>query len=179
MSRRPGTAVGREAGREGAELACGMCGTRFREDRGQPACAACPLARACRYVRCPRCGFENPVTPGWMEPGVWARGMAALRAAWGRTGRRLTGRGSPRARPAAARAAAAADLTDVPAGGVATVVGLADTSGSHARALAGLGLLPGAEIEVVQRFPAWILRVDHAEIAVDGDLARQVRVRRR
>lgn len=169
MSRRPPTPAGKD---RGAELECGLCGLSFHEDRGQPACAACPLARACRYVRCPRCGFENPVTPGWMEPAAWEPWSARLRAAWDRVRGRL-------ARSEAPAPPAVGDLSELPPGGEATVVGLSDPSGVDARALAGLGLLPGAEVEVVQRYPAWILRVDHAEIAVDGELARQVRVRMR
>lgn len=49
------------------ERVCGFCGDAFTEDRGQPACLGCPLAAGCRYVRCPSCGYENPVTPGWLE----------------------------------------------------------------------------------------------------------------
>jgi hypothetical protein len=48
-------------------IRCGFCGGDFAEDRGQPACAACPLATACRSIRCPLCGYENPVTPGWIQ----------------------------------------------------------------------------------------------------------------
>ncbi len=48
-------------------IRCGFCGTEFREDRGQPTCAACPLStRVCRHIRCPQCGFENPATPDWV-----------------------------------------------------------------------------------------------------------------
>jgi hypothetical protein len=53
-----------EAGRT---VRCAFCGADFAEDRGQPACAACPLSRGCHNVRCPTCGYENPVTPGWIR----------------------------------------------------------------------------------------------------------------
>lgn len=62
-SREPGTGQASA----GPAFTCGMCGRRFREDRGQPACRACPLAGGCRHVRCPHCGHENPVSPGWVE----------------------------------------------------------------------------------------------------------------
>lgn len=52
---------------EGRRMTCGFCGDEFREDRGQPACRACPLSSGCRFVRCPRCGYENPVRPDWLE----------------------------------------------------------------------------------------------------------------
>lgn len=63
----PGAAPLQPAAPGGPLLACGLCGARFAEDRGQPACLACPLlAGRCRYVRCPRCGYENPLRPPWL-----------------------------------------------------------------------------------------------------------------
>ncbi len=47
-------------------VTCGFCGTRFEEDRAQPTCQSCPLSRACKAVRCPQCGYENPAEPGWI-----------------------------------------------------------------------------------------------------------------
>lgn len=48
-------------------VTCGFCGRDFEEDRGQPTCRSCPLGDACRFVRCPHCGYENPARPGWLE----------------------------------------------------------------------------------------------------------------
>lgn len=45
---------------------CGYCGRAFRPDPAQAACRSCPLSTACRYVRCPDCGYENPVEPSWL-----------------------------------------------------------------------------------------------------------------
>ncbi len=50
-------------------VTCGFCRRDFEIDRAQPACNACPLAVACKAVRCPHCGYENPVAPampGWV-----------------------------------------------------------------------------------------------------------------
>lgn len=49
------------------KVKCGMCSTEFEEDRAQPTCQSCPISRACRYVRCPSCGYENPAVPGWIK----------------------------------------------------------------------------------------------------------------
>lgn len=49
-----------------ATIVCGFCAQEFREDLGQPVCRACPLAGMCRHVRCPTCGYENPVPPAWL-----------------------------------------------------------------------------------------------------------------
>ncbi len=46
---------------------CGYCRRTFAEDVGQPACRACPLGEACHAIRCPHCGYENPVEPRWLN----------------------------------------------------------------------------------------------------------------
>lgn len=55
---------------------------------------------------------------------------------------------------------------------------LREPGGALAATLAALGVLPGIEVQVVQRFPAFVLRLGHAEIAVDETLAAMVRVRK-
>lgn len=48
-------------------VTCGFCGSAFAEDRGQATCQRCPLSDGCRFVRCPACGYENPVAPAWLQ----------------------------------------------------------------------------------------------------------------
>ncbi len=48
-------------------VTCGFCQIDFDEDRGQAACAACPLGSDCGLIRCPECGYENPSTPKWID----------------------------------------------------------------------------------------------------------------
>jgi hypothetical protein len=48
------------------EQTCGFCQRTFAPDEGQPTCASCPLKGGCQLVRCPNCGYENPVTPAWV-----------------------------------------------------------------------------------------------------------------
>lgn len=42
--------------------------------------------------------------------------------------------------------------------------------------LAALGILPGVRLRVVQRSPAWVLKVGRTEIALDAELAGRIRV---
>ena len=44
--------------------------------------------------------------------------------------------------------------------------------------LSALGVLPGSELELVQRSPAYVLAIGYAEIAIDVTLAETVRVRK-
>jgi len=54
------------------------------------------------------------------------------------------------------------------------------TNPDHPRTarLASLGLLPGVQIRLVQRYPAFVLRVGYASIALDEELASLIRVLR-
>ena len=60
----------------------------------------------------------------------------------------------------------------------ARVTCLEAPGGSAARKLAAIGVLPGVEVVLVQRSPAFVFRMGHAEFAVDAELAGHVRVRR-
>jgi hypothetical protein len=49
---------------------CGFCGFEFDPDQAETACPACPLARGCRLVCCPRCGYQMPPEAklvGWLR----------------------------------------------------------------------------------------------------------------
>jgi len=52
------------------------------------------------------------------------------------------------------------------------------TNPDHPRTarLASLGLVPGVQIQLTQRYPAFVLRIGYAEIALDEELAGLVRV---
>ena len=45
-----------------------------------------------------------------------------------------------------------------------------------AQKLIVLGVVPGARVKILQRFPAYVLQIDFTQIAIDHHLARAVRV---
>ncbi len=69
-------------------------------------------------------------------------------------------------------------LTHLVEGAVARVTCLEDPGGTAARKLAAIGVLPGVGLVLVQRSPAFVFRIGHAEFAVDAELADRIRVRR-
>lgn len=69
-------------------------------------------------------------------------------------------------------------LTTLSEESAARVTCLEDPGGPAARKLAALGVLPGVEVVLVQRAPAFVFRIGHAEFAVDAELAGHIRVRR-
>lgn len=68
-------------------------------------------------------------------------------------------------------------LTDLEKGRAATITCLEDPGDSVGRKLAGLGMLPGAGLELLQRRPVFVVRMGRAELALDRELASRVRVR--
>ena len=71
-----------------------------------------------------------------------------------------------------------ATLASLGAGERATVRRLAAPRGGDLRRLLALGLLPGVEVEVERRWPAMVVRMGFATVALDAGLAEGVIVSR-
>ncbi len=120
-------------------------------------CSGCSLGAGCRSICCPSCGYQTP-----QEPRIIAR---------------LRGWLSSRA-PARAAAASTTVATMRP-GERGTVLRL-ETGGvdaAQARKLMALGVLPGCQVELDRRSPAFVLRLGYTRLAIDEALARSVVVR--
>lgn len=69
-------------------------------------------------------------------------------------------------------------LSDLQPGERGTVSCLQHPGDQAAWKLAAMGVLPGAELRLVQVRPAYVFRIGHAEFAIDGEMAAHVRVHR-
>jgi Fe2+ transport system protein FeoA len=69
-------------------------------------------------------------------------------------------------------------LTGLAAGQRGAVSCLEEPWTADAAKLAGLGVLPGVRLRLVQRYPAYVIQLGRAQIAMDERLARRVRVAR-
>jgi Fe2+ transport system protein FeoA len=67
-------------------------------------------------------------------------------------------------------------LTELEPGRRGCVSCLQSPASAAACKLAAMGVLPGAELSVVQQSPAYVFSIGHAQFAVDADMARHVRV---
>ena len=65
-------------------------------------------------------------------------------------------------------------LASLAVGAKATVRRLAAANGGDLRKLLALGLLPGVELEVERRWPAVVVRMGYATVALDAELAEGV-----
>jgi Fe2+ transport system protein FeoA len=136
------------------ETTCPLCGLVF--GRADALCQhGCPLSDMCHMTRCPSCGYEFPDRPRGNR-GVWSR---------------LVSLGRRRARALTPDAPTVCDLA---AGDHARVLHLA---GERSRdTLAVFGLVPGADFELLQKSPAFVLRVGETELALDGEVASRILV---
>ncbi len=56
------------------------------------------------------------------------------------------------------------------------IVALDTTDEQKARKLMALGILPGMPLTVIQRYPAWVLKVGNTQVALDDDCASCITV---
>ncbi|MFA6031073.1 MAG: FeoA family protein [Elusimicrobiota bacterium] len=64
------------------------------------------------------------------------------------------------------------------AGGRGRVVSLDAPDSPDAQRLLSLGFVPGAELSVEQRWPAFVVRVGEAVVAMEDNVAKGIHVRR-
>lgn len=140
-------------------LTCPLCGFEF--ERSDSLCAhGCPLGAACHLARCPMCEYEFPEKPAGTS---WLR--------------RLLGRP---ASPPPPRCPGDGLLTvkDLRPGEAAEILGLSGESPSRRNNLAVFGLVPGSEVRLLQRYPSFVLRIGETVLALDGEVAGDIVVRR-
>lgn len=114
-----------------------------------------------------------------MRPVDWLKGLAPLVGGGRRWGADcLAGAPVPAPERCAALDCDSIRLTLLAEGERARVTCLEDPGGDRARKLAGLGILPGVDLVLLQRTAGFVFRIGHAEIALDVELAGAIRVRR-
>jgi DtxR family transcriptional regulator, Mn-dependent transcriptional regulator len=105
---------------------------------------------------------------------LWDRLRTSTRTPWGETCR--AGAPVPEAHRCAALHCASVALLELAEGRRGVVSCLQEPESRHVARLAGLGILPGVEITLIQRYPAIVLRTGYAELALDDRMAGHIRV---
>jgi len=137
---------------------CSLCGFDF-DPTGANCHTGCLLAKHCKLVKCPSCGYEFP------EPSRGPQWFA-----------KLTGR----SRAAAEHYAATRDLMPLDEAIEGVSYELVSLNGSHKSrksALAVYGLIPGCRLSLTQKRPSFIVRVGETELAFEGHIAREIFVK--
>ena len=147
-----------------SEATCPLCGLAF--DRKDALCHhGCPIAELCDLVACPGCGYEFPDRPRKAQPALEGEARGA---------RPLLDRLFQIGRPRRALDPQAPSVRDLACGARARVLHLA---GERSRdALAVFGVVPGAELELLQKSPAFVVRIGETELALEADVAARILV---
>ncbi|NIM50569.1 MAG: hypothetical protein GTN62_09610 [Gemmatimonadales bacterium] len=110
----------------------------------------------CNLIRCPSCQYEFPEQP---QSVTWLRGLLGRR---------------PLLRPEAP--GDIRSIRELKSGERATILCLGGGSTRRRNSLAVFGLVPGAELAVLQHHPACVIQVGETELALDDDIARGILV---
>jgi len=142
-------------------MRCPMCSSTFAPRDEASVCTSCPLHRfsggcSLDLVACPTCGYHALPSELREEAATTTPVAAAVPVAIS-----SSDPGVP--------------LREVRAGARARVTGI-DGDDAIARRLIAYGVAPGARIELMQRTPAYIVRVDATELAFAPEIAAQIRV---
>ncbi len=138
---------------------CPMCRVPLDATDGLHACQSCPfyhLTRGCRFqlVRCPRCGYHSLPTEETVTPHVASVTQSFTMRDCG----------------------AACPLGDLAVGAQARLVGFDSLDEKELHRLMAYGLVPGVHLRVLQRVPAYILRIHETELALEQTLAEAIYV---
>lgn len=143
---------------------CPLCGFEFEPDR--TGCStSCPFGSGCNLVCCPSCGYQG-VDESRSRLASWAGRLIAKASGQAKTHRAAPAAGVPRHVP----------LSHIEAGFEATVVDLSGMPTARAMRLGAFGLMPGALVRVIQRWPVPVLRIGETELGLEADVLEQIRV---
>lgn len=138
-------------------LTCPFCGFEFAKE--DTLCRhGCPLGSMCQLVQCPSCQYEFAEKPPAVE---WLGGLLRRRR-----------------RSAAQLPENVLTVRDLRGGEKGRVLCLGAGTPTRHSNLAVFGIVPGAEVEVIQQHPAPVVRVGETELALDAAIAREIMVER-
>lgn len=142
-------------------MRCGFCNHQFTEEDAEASCSRCALFGGCRFLRCPSCGYEMPRTPGLLK--ILQRWAAR------RTRNTSSQAGTPPELP----------LALLGTGSCAVVLSIDDSSTHERSKLMALGIVPGVDLRLIQKFPSYVVTVGFTQLALDKETAGLIHVRRR
>jgi Fe2+ transport system protein FeoA len=137
-------------------VTCPFCGFEFATQ--DTLCHhGCPLGAMCRMNRCPNCQYEFAEQPKAVS---WVSSLLRRRKRLPELPEHVV------------------SVRDLRPGERARVLCLGGGPSTRHNNLAVFGVVPGADVTLVQQRPAPVLRVGETELAVDPAIAREILVER-
>ena len=149
-------------------MICDLCKREFEESQGRQTCSACGFVKGCQGVRCPYCYYEMVPQPKWMK-----KLFSFLRTEKG------TGPGSPMTQGPVpfSGEATCLPLSSLPVNQKAEVTHLEMQDPQRLKKLIAIGVLPGSQITLLQRFPSYVFQIGWSQFSVDRELASSIYVK--
>jgi len=148
-------------------MQCQLCGYEFNPT-GMVCHAECPLGSHCNLVCCPNCGYQIIDESRSMVGNL-------LRRLWPALGRSRQQSARPRKHEHSGEALV--PLSHVPEGKKVEVRNTEEMPANRLTKLSIFGLIPGGQVEVLQRRPAPIIRIDETELSLSEEILDQIWVR--
>ena len=141
-------------------VTCPLCSHIFTPS-GLACHSHCPLGSHCNLICCPQCGYQlidesRSRAAGWLR-----RLLPASKPADAAT-----------VRPSAINGAL--PLTHIPVGMTVEVCAFESVGAEQLSRFTAFGLTPGTRIELVQRYPAPVLRIGETELAVSREIVEHI-----
>lgn len=136
---------------------CPLCGYEF-DPQAMQCHTSCPLSSGCHILCCPNCGYQIPDQNQM-------RLASALKRLW------------ERYRPPRPQPGDTQTVAHLHPGQQAEVIEIASQDTRRLARLSAYGLMPGCQICLRQRSPAYVVEVDETEVALDAGVADEIRVR--
>ena len=147
-------------------MRCQLCGYEFNTTN-MICHAECPMGSHCNLICCPNCGYQVvDETKSFLAQ--------LLHRLWPSSGIEK----NPRKKPHGQRMARnTVPLTHIPIGQEVEIDRLTDMSANRLTQLTLFGLTPGSHIEILQRHPSPVIRIDQTELAIADEIMKQIWVR--
>ncbi|MDD5450020.1 MAG: FeoA family protein [Candidatus Omnitrophica bacterium] len=144
-------------------IKCGLCGFEFDERTAGKSCGGCSLAKTCKLIRCPNCGYETPPEPRWLK--VLLKNFKRPKKDTSilcpvniekKQGEQII------------------SLDAMAAEQKGRIACIQTTDRKKLQKLMAMGIVPGAGITLLQSFPAYVFQIGQSQFAIDKDLASAI-----
>ena len=134
---------------------CSYCGAVFDLNEAAQGCNGCPMGNSCGKIKCPKCNFEmpaKPITPSYIKK---IKEMFNIKKSFKKD-----------------------SVLSLNIGDEAYIKEIQTKDASKLQKLMSFGLLPGAKIKVIKKYPAIVVEEGFSQIAIDENIAEYIIVQR-
>lgn len=146
-------------------MKCDFCGAVFEKDECRSGCESCPMNRNCKKIKCPNCNYEMYPEPEHKTLGR-IKNLFDLIGKSKKKSNRLNDNKSVNKKYV--------NLTELETGEKARILKINTNDLTKMRKLTAFGIMPGLDIIMIQRYPAFVVQIGFTQVALDEDIASEI-----